>query len=342
MTYVLRIGIILLFLMVLSCKKNTDSISGIDSSCPRIDWGIVPHPPYNGPVWHPNGEFIGFNYKPLIEIRYPYGRDCYGLQIFDFDSIGFWLINPDGTNMRRILPFELQNPAWSPDGKWIAFVANNQIYKMRFNGSGFDSTSLTQLTFKGRNYSPAWSPDGEWVAYDSNYQSPTGNYIIWKMEKDGSNKTKISKHGTGGIREPNWSKDGKRIIHHRFFENQKEIATMSPNGENIKRITHNMSREGNPKFINNDSKIVFISQLRGKHPNIFVMDSSGNHIKQLTSNGVASSWSGIPFSMSPDDRYVVYTRYDWNDWSYVTGTLWIYDLKTGANHQLTFNNKPGE
>ncbi|MBU2508269.1 MAG: DPP IV N-terminal domain-containing protein [Bacteroidetes bacterium] len=107
-----------------------------------------------------------------------------GRQHFNYDSTGFWLINIDGTNQQRVLPFNLQTPVWSPDGKWIAFVSGAQIYKMPFSNGVFDTTHVLQLTTNGSNYFPSWSPDGEWIAFDSNVDSPNGMNFIWKNEAE--------------------------------------------------------------------------------------------------------------------------------------------------------------
>ncbi|MDI6779063.1 MAG: hypothetical protein QME25_02530, partial [Bacteroidota bacterium] len=194
----------LILFCTIGCKKS-GPVEPYKPPCPPIE--IVPPSPYDSPIWHPSGDFIGFNHTPLRKIHYPYGEHCQGEYEFASDSTGFWLINPDGTNKRRIFPYRLHSPAWSPDGEWIAFMipigSEAHIFKMRFTGTTFDTTTVTQLTFEGRNFFPAWSPDGLWIAYDRSFADASGPGGIWIMKSDGESRRFI----TSG-RMPVWHPQG--------------------------------------------------------------------------------------------------------------------------------------
>lgn len=81
-------------------------------------------------------------------------------------SADLWVVDQDGTNPRTLIDFEhaVNHPAWSPDGEWIAFVAEppnaaSQIQIVRPDGS-----DLQDLPVPKGSFWPAWYPDGKALA----------------------------------------------------------------------------------------------------------------------------------------------------------------------------------
>ena len=146
-----------------SCRKNNPT--GAECSIPAL----VPFQPYSDPVWHPNGQLLGFNHTPLTGIEPNGTAPCIWYSyLANADSTGFYLMNKDGTGFRRVTNFTLSAPSWSPDGNWIAFSLGSNIYKMPFNGSTFDTTQIIQLTTTGGNFYPSWTANSDTIYYDSN------------------------------------------------------------------------------------------------------------------------------------------------------------------------------
>ena len=83
------------------------------------------------------------------------------------------------THVLETLPSGAFDPAWSPDGSWLALAAHNgnatEIYAAEPDGS-----SVTRLTSDGLlARSPVWSPDGRHIAYLSN---KTGDFEVYEID----------------------------------------------------------------------------------------------------------------------------------------------------------------
>ncbi len=124
-----------------------------------------------------------------------------------------WTLPATGGTAKRITDVfnDARQPAWSPDGKWIAFFAYRDggydLWAIAPDGS--NQHKLTVGPFDDRE--PAWSHDGTRIAFASDRGSPLGSsYNIWVLDV-GSGEVRRITNDPSENRMPSWSPDDSEI-----------------------------------------------------------------------------------------------------------------------------------
>ena len=193
-----------------------------------------------------------------------------------------YVMDGDGSNQRRVTvnPASDEYPAWSPDGKKIAFVSNrnnvNKDHKQIWVIDA-DGKNPIRLTDGLVDSYPDWSPDGTKIVYDAHlhpeehHVAPAG---ITVMDADGNNKRLLTGEGA----HPSWSPDGKRIAfisgRNRKFS---QIYVMDADGQNQTQLTHDPVNKRLPSWSHDGRRIAYVGDNV-----IWVVDSDGENPRQLT------------------------------------------------------------
>jgi Tol biopolymer transport system component len=143
-----------------------------------------------------------------------------------------YVVRPDGTGLRALTRGSALdgNPAWSRDGKRIAFdrqhdVDDFDLCIMNANGSGV--RCLGQAGTK-----PAWSPDGKRLAYAFGGD-------IYVIGTDGSGRRKVTGNVALDSNDPAWSPDGKTIALDAYRGLGKaQVYLINVKGGRLRRLTH--------------------------------------------------------------------------------------------------------
>jgi TolB protein len=145
-------------------------------------------------------------------------------------------------------------PAWSPDGKRIAwtstFEGNQEIY-----AADVDRSNRVRVTSDAAlDAHPAWSPDSKQLAFASNRW---GDLEIALADADGGNVTRLTE--SRGLDDyPVFSADGKRLAFTSNRDGNYEIHVMDLGDRSVRNVTQNPALDNFPAWTP-DGRLAFVS-----------------------------------------------------------------------------------
>lgn len=173
----------------------------------------------------------------------------------------------DGSGEKALTHGELDyNPAWSADGKWIAFTSERagsaDLYRMHPDGTGLERLTDSPAF----DDQAAFSPDGNDIVFVTTRAGGTAD--LWTLDV----KTKRAKpltSGPGGDFRPAWSPDGRWVAFSSDRESSLPMAKgrwehlhlvdvyiVHPDGSGLKRLSRHGDFCGSPKWSRDSMSVI--------------------------------------------------------------------------------------
>lgn len=189
------------------------------------------------------------------------------------DNMRFALMvaDSDGYNPQTIVRSgePLLSPAWSPDGRKLAYVSFERGNSAIFVQDIHSGARELLTSFRGVNASPSFSPDGSKLAMSL---SRSGNPEIYVMDLGSKGLTQLTNHFSIDT-EPRFSADGGTVYFTSDRGGRPQIYQVSAAGGSATRVTFQGNYNATPSVSFDDKKIA-VAQGSGNTYRIAVMDRS--------------------------------------------------------------------
>jgi Tol biopolymer transport system component len=293
-----------------------DSVVVVPSSGGEVrvveDWAEIPY-------WSPDGKQIAFTYGPWRLADWALNLDA-----------GVVDVDPQARPASRMKPIitgyhEDFTPAWSPDGKWMAYHSHrsptpvssyeaagstDDLYLRRVSDGPSEEIRLTD--FGWEDGVADWSPDSRRLVFDSwERGGPQGVSKPWVVTIDPATGKPVSVERLP-LPDPiknatwlSWSPKGDEIaFEERAQGNSRILWVVSTDGKRAEKLAEYASSTYGGLDWTPDGKTIVYGALAGEKMQIFAVPRSGGQPRQLTDD----SANLMHPQVSPDGRWIACTR----------------------------------
>ncbi|HMH05250.1 MAG TPA: hypothetical protein VK579_01090, partial [Terriglobales bacterium] len=159
-------------------------------------------------------------------------------------------------NLTRTPGIREKSVAWSPDGRWIAYISDrtgeDELYVSPQDGLGKEQ----QITigYRGFKYAPTWSPNSKKLAWSDK------DTRLWYVDINDKKQVEVDRGKYGEILNYSWSPDSKWLAYDKNGENTYSLVHLySIADSKITPVTTSMTNSFAPVFDPDGKYLYFLS-----------------------------------------------------------------------------------
>jgi TolB protein len=187
------------------------------------------------------------------------------------------------------------SPAWSPDGKKLAYVSfekgRSHVIVQSLDGKYRE----TLASFNGINSAPAWAPDGRKLAMTL---SKDGSADVYVMDLESRRLKRVTEHWSIGT-EAVWAPDGRSLYFNSDRRGQPQVFQVFLDSGEVQRVTFEGRYNANPE-ISPDGRYLAVVHGQGGF-NIGLQDLQTHEFRVITQTFLDESPT-----FSPNGELILY------------------------------------
>ncbi len=212
----------------------------------------------------------------------------YTLNVADADG--------EGVQASLTSPASIISPAWSPDGRQLAYVTFEGGKAIVVVQEVLSGQRRVLAAFKGTNSAPAWSPDGQQLVVTLSRDGGSQLYVIGTSGGAVRRLTQSSAIDTEAV----WAPDGASIYFVSDRGGGPQIYRVPAAGGEPTRVTFNGSYNVSPAISPDGRLLTYIGRVGGAD-RVHLMELSSGNVRVLTDTSDDESPS-----FAPNSRLIVY------------------------------------
>lgn len=205
----------------------------------------------------------------------------------------------DGYNPKTLLssPSPIMSPAWSPDGKKIAYVSFEKKRSQVYISDVMSGQRRLVTDFRGINGAPAWAPDGQRLAVALSKKEAQPHIYIVNLGSGGDQQITS---GWSIDTEPAWASNGQSLLFTSDRGGAPQIYQVNLGSHQIDRVTYAGNYNASATYSPDGKQVVMLHRTDSQF-NIALLDLTSGRVTELTDAGVDESPS-----MAPNGSMVLY------------------------------------
>jgi TolB protein len=193
-------------------------------------------------------------------------------------------------------PEPIISPAWSPDGRELAYVSFESQKAVVYTQEVASGKRRAIANFRGSNSAPAWSPDGQSLALTL---SREGGSQLYLMSRSGESVRRLTTSSSIDT-EPVFTPDGRQIYFVSDRGGSPQIYRMAASGGSPERISFNGSYNISPSISPDGKTLAFITR-QGNSFRLHTLDLASGKTQAITETNDDESPS-----FAPNGRLIIY------------------------------------